>query len=128
MSPLLTSKQAYDWSKDPNAAGAFALFSPGNFSEHYPSLITPASDSRFFIVGEAASAHHAWIVGALDSAMRGVCQMLTRFGLTEERKRLEDEFRRVDELDEDTIQQQIALGMLTKEEQPRVPLVPMAAA
>ena len=66
-------------------------------------------------------------MGALDSAMRGVCQMLTRFGLDDERKKLEKEFRPVDELDEETIQQQIALGKLTKEEQPRVPLVSVAA-
>ena len=30
------------------------------------------------MIGEAASAHHAWIVGALESAVRGVYQFLCR--------------------------------------------------
>ena len=68
----------------------------------YPNLIRPACDSRFYIVGEAASAHHAWIVGALDSSVRALYILLTKFGLVEkgeERDQLTTEFGDVDELD-----------------------------
>ena len=114
---------AYDWSKDPHASGAFALFSPGNFSQHYPALVRPWTDSRLYIVGEAASAHHAWIVGALDSAMRGVCTMLARFGLEDLQAKLVKEFGTPHEIDQQSLQAQIALGKLKPEEQPKAPIV-----
>ena len=127
---------AWDWSKDPHSAGAFALFSPANFTEHYPSLVNPSCDSRLYIVGEAASAHHAWIVGALDSAMRGVCQMLHRFGLNDEWKKLEEKFGPAGEMDydmddvakTDTLDLQIALGRLEKAKLPNLPLMPPVIA
>lgn len=37
---------AYSWSHDPNTAGAFALFGPGQFSNLYPYLSRPAADSK----------------------------------------------------------------------------------
>lgn len=61
-------RHAYDWSHDPDTAGALVLFGPGQFSNLYPYLSRPAADAKFHIVGEAASAHHAWIVKSLDSA------------------------------------------------------------
>lgn len=72
---------AYSWSHDPTTAGAFALFGPGQFRNLYPYLSRPAADSKFHIVGEAASTHHAWIVGALDSAYAAVYRFLKRFDL-----------------------------------------------
>ncbi|KAI9658235.1 MAG: hypothetical protein M1821_002368 [Bathelium mastoideum] len=65
---------AYDWYKNPRSVGAFAYFGPGQFSNMYKSLIK--SDGKHVIIGEAASAHHAWVVGALESAVRGVYQFL----------------------------------------------------
>lgn len=59
---------AYAWSHDPNTAGAFALFGPGQFTNMYPQFQTGACDNKLWMVGECVSAHHAWIVGALDSA------------------------------------------------------------
>ena len=117
---MLIPHQAYDWSKDPDSAGAFALFSPGQFSQHYPHLVKPASDSHFHIVGEAASAHHAWIVGALDSSVRGVYMMLQRFGLHDLQKKMIDKFGPVHELDTSTVETQVHLGRLQPEDQPKI--------
>ena len=59
---------AFAWSHDPAAAGgAFALFGPGQFSQAYPQFQQGACDNKFFVCGEAISAHHAWIAGAIDS-------------------------------------------------------------
>jgi hypothetical protein len=70
---------AYDWGADPFMSGAFAHFGPGQFSKIYPNVITPSAGGKLFIIGEAASKHHAWIVGALESAVRGVYQLLMRY-------------------------------------------------
>ncbi|OJJ42138.1 hypothetical protein ASPZODRAFT_20736 [Penicilliopsis zonata CBS 506.65] len=64
---------AYDWYADPHASGAFAYFGPEQFRYFYPELVRPAAHGHMFLVGEACSAHHAWISGSLDSAYRGRC-------------------------------------------------------
>ena len=66
---------AYDWYADPGTTGAFAYFGPGQFTAMYP-WIANYNDGNHIIIGEAASAHHAWVVGALESATRGVYQFL----------------------------------------------------
>ena len=55
------SHHAFSWFQEPNTAGAFALFGPGQFTSFYPSLVRPlaGSQGRVHIVGEHASAHHA---------------------------------------------------------------------
>ena len=91
---------AYDWNVDEYTAGAFAHFAPGQFSKLYPDLITPSAGGKLFIIGEAASKHHAWVVGALESAVRGVYQLLQRYSgvkdkaIQEARKILEDKEKR----------------------------------
>ena len=65
---------AYDWYADRGTTGAFAYFGPGQFHNMYPYIIR--NDGVHIIIGEAASAHHAWVVGALESAVRGVYQFL----------------------------------------------------
>ena len=65
---------AWDWYQDPHMAGAFAYFGPGQFRHMYPDLTKNSGDH--IIIGEAASTHHAWIVGALESAVRGVYEFL----------------------------------------------------
>ncbi|KAJ5354278.1 hypothetical protein N7541_006842 [Penicillium brevicompactum] len=67
---------AYDWYSDPSVSGAFAYFGPEQFRHFYPELVAPAADGNMFLVGEACSAHHAWISGSLDSAYRGLIQYL----------------------------------------------------
>ena len=74
ISDAYESHHAYDWNADPGTAGAFAYFGPGQFRNMYP-WITRTSGEHI-IIGEAASAHHAWVVGALESAVRGVYQFL----------------------------------------------------
>jgi len=61
---------AWDWDKDPNSAGAFAFFRPQQFSSMWGRMIRPSSD--VVIAGEAASPHHAWVVGALESVVHGL--------------------------------------------------------
>jgi monoamine oxidase len=107
---------AWDWSKDEFACGAFALFSPGQFSTLIPHLLRPASDGRFVIAGEHASANHAWIVGALDSSIRGLKQILTRLNLDEKREKMVKEFTDVDELNQEQVATQVLISMLTEKQ------------
>jgi hypothetical protein len=65
---------AYNWYNNPRMCGAFAFFGPQQFTHLYNDLTK--SDGRYMIIGEASSAHHAWVVGALESAVRGVYQFL----------------------------------------------------
>lgn len=65
---------AYDWYHDPNMLGAFGYFGPGQFSQMWPEIIKPSG--WLFLIGEAASAHHGWICGALESSVRAVYQLL----------------------------------------------------
>ncbi|KAG8157463.1 hypothetical protein KVR01_012847 [Diaporthe batatas] len=114
---------AYAWSHDPNTAGAFALFGPGQFSNLYPYLSRPAADSKFHIVGEASSAHHAWIVGALDSAYMAVYRFLYRYQMWDEIEKLKEKWDLVEELEvgeEGTVHLQVMLGQLRKKFQYRV--------
>lgn len=61
---------AYDWYHDPNTAGAFAFFRPQQYSNMWNKMVQPSGD--LVIIGEAASPHHVWVVGALESAVHGV--------------------------------------------------------
>ncbi|MCJ1470056.1 hypothetical protein MMC07_008701 [Pseudocyphellaria aurata] len=70
---------AYDWYKDQHSVGAFAFFGPSQFKEVWPDITCPSADGKLIIIGEAASTHHAWVVGALESAMRGVYQFVGRY-------------------------------------------------
>ncbi|CAH0057797.1 unnamed protein product [Clonostachys solani] len=106
---------AYSWSHNPNSAGAFALFGPGQFSNLYPYLSRPTADSKFHFVGEAASVHHAWIVGALDSAYSAVYKFLYRFKLYHHIAILQRRWGDVEELEtgkHGTVHLQVALGAL----------------
>ncbi|KAJ5556958.1 hypothetical protein N7494_000873 [Penicillium frequentans] len=68
---------AFDWYANPHTSGAFALFGPGQFENYYPHLIEPAANGHLYLAGEACSAHHAWIVGSLDSSCRALTQYLS---------------------------------------------------
>jgi monoamine oxidase len=109
---------AYDWYADPNMSGAFALFGPGQFSNLYPYLTRPAADGKLHFVGEAASAHHAWIVGALDSAQRALILALRKFELEGE-DTINEKWGEVPELEwgsNGTAHLQLILGCLKPEE------------
>ncbi|KAJ5622963.1 hypothetical protein N7490_011568 [Penicillium lividum] len=70
----------FDWYADPHTSGAFALFGPGQFANYFPDLIAPAANGHLYLAGEACSTHHAWIVGALDSAYRALVLYLRTLG------------------------------------------------
>ncbi|KAF4445855.1 L-amino acid oxidase [Fusarium austroafricanum] len=67
---------AYNWYANKHSVGGFAYFGPGQFQNMYDGIIR--SDGKHIIIGEVASAHHGWVVGALESAVRGVYQFLCR--------------------------------------------------
>lgn len=55
---------------------AYAQFLPGQYSNQYPWMTRPAAFGHLHISGEAMSAHHAWIEGALVAAWRSVYHIL----------------------------------------------------
>jgi len=63
---------AFDWYHCPYTMGAYANFAPGQFKTYFPDIVQPAGYGRFHFAGEVASHHHAWVAGALDSAVRVV--------------------------------------------------------
>lgn len=64
----------YSWDHSEHSLGAFAFFGPGQFKNMWPWIIR--SNGTYMIIGEAASSRHAWVAGALESAVRAVYQFL----------------------------------------------------
>ncbi|KAJ0141401.1 Uncharacterized protein HZ326_15762, partial [Fusarium oxysporum f. sp. albedinis] len=56
-------------------SGASAYFGPRQFSNMWQEIIKPIALGQLYLVGEAASSHHAWIVGALESVIRAAYVM-----------------------------------------------------
>ncbi|KAM7187564.1 hypothetical protein V8F20_010931 [Naviculisporaceae sp. PSN 640] len=73
-SGLYMDHYAHDWSRDKLTAGAFAFFRAQQFSTLWPKIVVPSGN--LVIAGEAASPHHAWVVGALESAVVGLYSWL----------------------------------------------------
>ncbi|KAJ3528979.1 hypothetical protein NM208_g9962 [Fusarium decemcellulare] len=73
---------AFAWSHDPYTGGAFALFGPGQYKNVYPAFQKLFCNGKFAMCGEALSAHHAWISGALDSAYAAVMRWMCFHGMT----------------------------------------------
>ncbi|KAI9764900.1 MAG: hypothetical protein M1839_005687 [Geoglossum umbratile] len=90
--PLYMTHHARNWYQDPNTMGAFAAFGPADFSTLYPYLTRPAGGGLLHFAGEAMSAHHAWILGALESGYRAVSSFFERFGLWDAKRKLRKEF------------------------------------
>jgi monoamine oxidase len=83
-------KTTKTWFWDQAAGGgAFALFTPEQFKNIYPVLLTPEFNGCLNIAGEACSVHHGWIVGALDSAYNSVYNILQQAGATEKIKQMQ---------------------------------------
>jgi hypothetical protein len=61
---------AFNWYQNPYTMGAFANFSPGQYSYLFADIVQPAAYGRFHFAGEVASHYHPWVAGALDSAVR----------------------------------------------------------
>lgn len=96
---LYRDHHAFCWGNSRFSSGAFALFGPGQFTNLYPSLSLPAADGKFHIVGEAASVHHGWVVGSLNSAYAAVYRFLLRYGQQRAIQKLEKNWGTVHELD-----------------------------
>ncbi|TFY52279.1 hypothetical protein EVG20_g10620 [Dentipellis fragilis] len=75
---------AHNWDNAAFARGAFAHYGPGQFGAPgddgrlFASIKAPAADGRLHIAGEATSVHHAWVLGALNSAWRAVYNLLVK--------------------------------------------------
>jgi hypothetical protein len=110
---------AYDWYGNPSISGAFAYFGPGQFRNFYPELVRPAAKGHMYLVGEACSAHHAWISGSLDSAYRGLIQCLYKL-IGEGRvapgvlSKLQEAWGELDEIPERVLEWQAFLAQTTR--------------
>jgi monoamine oxidase len=71
---------AWDWYRSEWSVGAFAIFSPGQYSTIMPALMTPAQEGHLHFGGEALSSGHAWIIGAINAAYRNVLEVLKTEG------------------------------------------------
>lgn len=67
---------SFSWYQNEYSQGAFALFGPGQFSTHFENSLKTELGGRLHFAGEATSVHHAWVVGALNSAYRTVAEIL----------------------------------------------------
>ncbi|KAI9768111.1 MAG: hypothetical protein M1839_004192 [Geoglossum umbratile] len=118
--PLYITHHAWDWYQNPYTMGAYADFNPAQFSTLYPYLSRPAASGLLHFAGEAMSAHHAWIVGALESGYRAVDHFLEHFQLWEERKNLRRQFGsappEMEAEDGGTEHLQVLLGSLSDEQ------------
>lgn len=88
-----------DWDQYEYSQGAFALFGPGQFTSTFPGLIAPEMNGRYHTAGEMSSVHHAWIVGALNSAWRCVYEILEASAATDKIRELKERWGEVDEVD-----------------------------
>ncbi|CAE6450032.1 unnamed protein product [Rhizoctonia solani] len=69
----------WDWTHHPDSMGAFGLFGPDQYRQYYCALTRPAAGGHMHFVGETISTIHGqvvWVAGALESAERGVKQVL----------------------------------------------------
>eukprot|EP00026_Physarum_polycephalum_P005754 Phypoly_transcript_05792.p1 GENE.Phypoly_transcript_05792~~Phypoly_transcript_05792.p1 ORF type:complete len:619 (+),score=138.83 Phypoly_transcript_05792:19-1875(+) len=61
------------WMQDPYAMGEAAVFSPGQAHALHPHIKDP--EGNVFFAGEHASLKHAWLEGAIETAIRAVLQI-----------------------------------------------------
>ncbi|KAK0119690.1 hypothetical protein ONS95_011126 [Cadophora gregata] len=80
---------SYTWSQDAPRMGSLigeggegksgvAMFAPGQFQRMIQHLSRPCANGNLHFIGEATSTTHAWVLGALNSAWRGVYQFLQK--------------------------------------------------
>ncbi len=65
-----------DWGRDRFAGGAFVIFKPGQKEQYYTDMVSP--EGPIHIAGAHASHYHAWIEGAVESALRAVQEIYDR--------------------------------------------------
>jgi monoamine oxidase len=69
--------QTQSWMRDYYAMGEAAVFAPGQITELHPYI--PGPEGNIFFAGEHTSLKHAWIEGALESAIRA-CLEINQYG------------------------------------------------
>jgi len=72
---LYVDHHAFSWYHAPFTSGAFAGFGPGQFSTRWGDITRPSGN--IVNIGELSSAHHGWVVGALESAVHGMHSWLS---------------------------------------------------
>lgn len=113
---MYEAHHAWAWTHDPWTGGAFALFGPGQFKNVYPDFLQLFCNDKFAMCGEALSAHHAWISGALDSAYLRMCQFLISRGRVKDIEKLKESIfgggkgKHAEEMDENLIRWTVKLG------------------
>ncbi|KAM9973717.1 hypothetical protein ACTFIW_010840 [Dictyostelium discoideum] len=100
---LYKTHKCMHWSNDENASGAYGLYWPTQFLEFYPSLTKPSTDGRFHISGESTSIHHAWIIGALNSAYRSVDRILRQENLLQLRSKLIENWGTIEKVEDPSL-------------------------
>lgn len=65
---------SWSWDTHPWSAGAFAWFTPGQHVALHRHIVAP--EGRIYFAGEHASLTHAWMQGALESALVAVREIL----------------------------------------------------
>jgi monoamine oxidase len=95
----LVEAHLWDWYSQPYSVGAYALFSPAQFSDVLPPLMRPSCKGRLHTAGEATSSGHAWVVGALNSAYRAVMEVLAVEGRTDLIEKMIEIWGSIDEVD-----------------------------
>ncbi|KAM9978138.1 hypothetical protein ACTFIY_011886 [Dictyostelium cf. discoideum] len=100
---LYKTHKCMHWSNDENASGAYGLYWPSQFLEFYPSLTKPSVDGRFHISGESTSIHHAWIIGALNSAYRSVDRILRQENLLQLRSKLIENWGTIENVEDPSL-------------------------
>ena len=113
---MYETHHAWAWSHDPWTGGAFALFGPGQFKNVYPHFLELFCNDKFAMCGEALSAHHAWITGALDSAYIRMCQFLIAHGRSGDFEKLRESIfgggkgEHAEEMDQALVLRTVAMG------------------
>jgi len=107
---LVKDWKPYNWYGSPNSVGAFASFGPGQFESLYAQVTRPAGSGRLHFAGEATSAHHAWVLGALNSAWRAVYEILVFERRSDLIKTLKEKWGVPDEFDGNNLALQVFLG------------------
>eukprot|EP01133_Synstelium_polycarpum_P001203 gene1203-1388_t len=89
--------EVFNWDDVPTQSGSFAGFAPSQFATYFADLTKSEVNGTLHFAGEATSVHHAWIVGALNSAYRSVDKILATEGWTDLRQQLIANWGTVDE-------------------------------
>ncbi len=117
LSDQYMTHHAWAWSHDRWTGGAFALFGPGQFSNVYSGFQELFCGGRFAMCGEALSAHHAWISGALDSVDYKLHMFLHSKGRLDDREKLKASpifgggaGKHIEEMDDELVRWGVLLG------------------